>query len=494
MNSIPESNKLASTLQRALPALKFLAVCMLILLLGIPTMIVGFLSSDRQSSARQAASEISSQWGGGRQILSGPYLIVPYNKITTTEKTEWRKDCKGNAEKCEVRIKDRSSSRQYLSIAPDVLNGATSLKTEKRYRGIYEVPVYTAETRIEGQFEPKNLSKILQREDEVLWSEAFLSILVSDRRTFRNKVELLWNGRGLSAEPGPVDRRETFAENVSGIHVPSLPIDPAKKNAFKFDLTMQGALKFGVIPNGRQVAWEIKSDWPDPSFSGLFLPSSRDISTTGFKAHWQLPQIARQQPTVSKSGKIDALVRFAGPSGTANYHRMSFAGGAGGGEFNVGLFTPVDLYSQVDRALKYAMLFIGFVMISLYLIELVGRDQAVHIVQYLFVGIANVVSYLLLLSFSEQVGFDLAYVISALATIVLIGGYCSVILRERRRAAIVVVVLVAVYVLLWALLNLADYALVVGSLMVFAAVSITMYATRKVNWYNPKESEFSAKA
>src|SRR5262249_25823883 len=141
-----------------------------------------------------------------------------------------------------------------------------------------------------------------------------------------------------------------------------------------------------------------------------------------------------------------------------------------GGEISVKLFEPVDLYSRVDRSLKYALLFIGFVTLSLYLLEIVNRDQAVHPVQYLFVGMANVVFYLLLLSLAEQIGFLYAYVAACVATIVLIGSYCAVILRNWRRALMVVTVLIALYALLWVLLSLEDYALMVGSLMVFAAL------------------------
>ncbi|MDH3742393.1 MAG: cell envelope integrity protein CreD, partial [Hyphomicrobiales bacterium] len=374
---------------------------------------------------------------------------------------------------------DRVSSRSYVSIAADVLTGTTSLKTQIRHRGIYDVPVYTATTQIKGEFEPKDLKQLLEPEDEVLWDQAFISVLVSDRRTFQNKVVLNWNDAKLAAEPGPVGRRDTLKNNISGIHFQALDIDPAARNEFDLELVMQGALNFGVVPNGRQVNWTLGSDWPDPSFSGLFLPTDREINDAGFTANWHLPQIARQQASIQRADKIGHLLRLAAVRGAGRYTHLS-----GGGEFNVKLFTPVDLYSQVDRALKYALLFIGMLMLSLYLIELVGRDQAVHVVQHLFVGMANVVFYLLLLSFSEQIGFNLAYLIAASATIGLIGGYCSVILKDRRRAAIVGVVLVAVYVLLWALLNLADYALIVGSLMVFAALAITMYATRNINWYN----------
>jgi inner membrane protein len=484
MTPTPVSQKVSSGFKRSLPALKFFGLCFLVLLLGIPTMIVGFLSSDRQSEARRAAGTISSQWGGGKQVLSGPYLLVPYNKIRLVERTERRKGCKDDDENCEFKVIDRVSSRSYVSIAADVLTGATSLKTQIRHRGIYDVPVYTATTQIKGEFEPKDLNQLLEPEDEVLWDQAFISVLVSERRTFQNKAVLNWNGAKLTAEPGPVGRRETLKNNISGIHFQGLNIDPAVKNVFDFELVMQGALNFGVIPNGRQVNWTLDSDWPDPSFSGLFLPTNREISKTGFTANWKLPQIARQQASIQRADKVVRLLRLAAAGRNSGYAHLS-----GGGEFNVKLFTPVDLYSQVDRALKYALLFIGMLMLSLYLIELVGRDQAVHVVQHLFVGMANVVFYLLLLSFSEQIGFNLAYLIAASATIGLIGGYCSVILKERRRAAIVGVVLVAVYVLLWALLNLADYALIVGSLMVFAALAITMYATRNINWYNARETD-----
>jgi inner membrane protein len=218
---------------------------------------------------------------------------------------------------------------------------------------------------------------------------------------------------------------------------------------------------------GEETGIVAKGNWPHPSFQGNFLPVAREISAQGFTASWKVPHLARNLPQAQPAP--DNLI-----------------GGLSQASFGVSFYQPVNFYQLVERALKYAILFIGLAFLSFFLIETLSGSR-IHGVQYLLIGAAQVVFYLLLLSLAEQIGFDLAYLWAAGATVVLISAYAWSAFKQSSRALVVFAVLSTLYALLFLLLKQEDYALVIGAAAAFAAIAVTMFVTRNVDWYRSGE-------
>jgi len=193
------------------------------------------------------------------------------------------------------------------------------------------------------------------------------------------------------------------------------------------------------------------------------LPEGREISSTGFNAQWQVPYLARGVPGAWLQGEFDVR----------DVDRTAFG---------VRLFTPTDGYTSVGRSLKYAIFFIGFLMLMFFLIEAASKDR-VHAAQYILIGLAQVVFYLLLLAFSEHMATFAAYFTASLATISVTSLYAVTAFRSKARGMATFAVLGVIYAMQYALVLLEDYALLIGAVLAFFAVALTMYVTRRLNWY-----------
>ncbi len=205
----------------------------------------------------------------------------------------------------------------------------------------------------------------------------------------------------------------------------------------------------------------MKSDWADPSFDGAFLPVSRHIGKTGFTAVWSVPFIARGAPA---EGGPDVLTRLQA------------------GALGVSFVDPANPYQSVSRSLKYALLFVGLVFLAYFLFETMTRKR-VHPAQYVLIGLAQIIFYLLLLSIAEQIGFDWAFLAAAGATVTLISTYAGWVFESRKQGGIAFGAFTLLYGLIYILMRLEDFALLVGAVASFAAITAVMYFTRKLDWY-----------
>jgi inner membrane protein len=222
------------------------------------------------------------------------------------------------------------------------------------------------------------------------------------------------------------------------------------------------------VPTGKATEVSVTSSWPHPGFSGAFLPETRQTTAAGFTASWRVAYFARAYPQAWLNGAIDQ-----------DEHRRR----VGASQFGLDLVQTVDQYQQAERATKYGLLFILLTFASFFLWELL-QTLRLHPVQYLLVGCALIVFYLLLLSISEHVAFATAYLVAAGATVGLVGAYSAAILRAGLKGALVVGGwLASLYGLLFVLLQLEDVALLVGAIAVFAALALVMFLTRRVEWY-----------
>lgn len=435
------------------PGLKFFVLGLLCLLLLIPASLVWLLVSEREDRARDVAREVAQSWGGSQRLV-GPFIIVPY-EIQVTEMNDGQ----------EV----TSTERREAVFLPDDLTVDMRAATEVRSRGIFDVSVFTADITLAGRFNAPSQRAITPDQARFLWSQARLALGLSSVRAIRNAVTLEWGDTILPFEPslgtailasGMADRP---AATMDGIHVPNLFNHGPQSVDFAINLILNGSDSIFLAPAGRDTRAIIDSNWPHPSFIGAALPERSVINESGFGAEWSIPHLARAVPLafgLAGNDYLDRLDREA---------------------FGVRFFQPVDYYALVDRALKYAILFIGVVFLAVFVIEL-RAGKRVHVVQYVFVGLALVLFYVLLLSLAEHVGFLVAYLAGGGATAALIGSYCARSMGSMALGALVLAIIGAVFGVLYTFLRLEDYALLSGSVFAFIVLAAAMFLTQKIDW------------
>ncbi|MBA3886311.1 MAG: cell envelope integrity protein CreD [Acidobacteria bacterium] len=428
------------------PIVRLAIMGFLLMGLLVPIAMIVVLVSERSSRRATAAEEVGAVWGGP-QIVGGPVLSVPY-RCPPVEASGRQVECHGRA--------------HFLA---DALRIAGSIEPEVRRRGLFPVIVYRARLRISGRFAPPDFSSLRPAAHEILWNEAVLSVGVTAPRGIARPVQLRWGGRAIDFQPGapPVGLYDTGLRAALGGVLAGRPEAPVD---FELDLDVNGTRDLQFLPAGQSTDVELTSSWSHPSFSGAALPQSHDSGAAGFRATWSVPGFGRPYP---------GSWTHAEPAGG---HLKAQASAAA---FGVMLMQPVDIYHQTERAVKYAILFIVTTFVVAFLWEITARVP-LHPVQYLFVGFALCVFYLLLLSISEHFGFDLAYSVSATATTLLVGWYWSWVLRGAVRGTAMGATLAALYGFLYLLLRLEDYALLAGSLGLFALLAIVMFVTRRVDW------------
>ena len=423
---------------------RLIVMGILMVCLMVPLLMVQGVVSERASRRDAAVGEVSGIWGGV-QTLGGPVLTVPYRYTRTDQ-----------AGKTTSIV-----ARAY--VLPDVLNVDGTVEPEVRRRSLFEVVVYRSHLTVSGRFGRLALAEIRPAPEQILWDEATLSVGVTDPRGITRRVMSTWNGREQAFVPGVPD----VGLFASGVHtaVPGLAAS-AGEAAFTLEIDLNGSRQLRFLPGGSETSVTLTSRWPHPSFAGALLPEARRSDASGFSATWRAPYFGRGYP----------------PQWTSESRGEQLKTQAEASAFGVTLVSPVDIYQQAERAVKYAALFIVMTFVIAFLWE-VARGALLHPIQYLFVGFAMCVFYLLLLSLSEHVGFDLAYVSAATATVGLLAWYWGRVVGGRWPGLLMGGALTALYGVLYLLLRLEDYALLAGSIGLFAMLAAVMYFTRRVNWY-----------
>ena len=414
----------------------------------VPLTMVHATVSERASRRAEAVRDVSATWGAA-QTIGGPVLSVPYVHL-------W---LDGNGKE------QRTAHRVHL--LPAALQIKGRMVSERRRRGIFEVVVYRATLEIQGRFVRPGLGFLKTPPERVEWDQATLSVGLSDPRGLTTRAALTWNGR-----PVPFTAHVADVGLVSsGIQaaVPGLAdLSAGTGIPFAFTLQANGTNALHFLPSAEETTVDLTSDWPHPSFSGAPLPHTRTTSDAGFTAQWRTTDLGRAYSQRWTSANLD---------------RSELAKRGDASAFGVVLLQPVDIYQQAERAVKYAVLFIVLTFLVFFLWE-VFQATLLHPMQYAFVGFALCLFYLLLVSLSEHVGFDTAYVTSSVAATLLVGGYSRAVLKGTRQAGSVVVSLSGLYGFLYLLLRLEDYALLAGSLGLFVVLAFVMFITRRMDWYD----------
>ena len=428
------------------------AIALLILLLLIPLLMINGIINERQELRDGVVMDIARSSSYSQQV-SGPLMVVPFRKTVR----EWKLN-----EKLNKRYEVLSEEQGRLYFLPEQFELDGQVQTELRARGIYQARLFHADNRISGRFVLPAQMGIKEDFADYKFGQAFLAVGISDIRGIENALKLELGSQRLEFAPGT---QVSFLG--AGVHV-MLPTQDSKNPApldFAFDLRLQGTEQLQVLPVGKTSKVKLASNWPHPSFVGNFLPAQREINDQGFSANWQ---------TSFFSTNLEEALSNCVARGSCDEFKSR--------SFGVSFIDPVDQYLKSERAIKYALLFIVLTFAGFFLFEVL-KSLAVHPVQYALVGVALAFFYLLLLSLSEHIGFALAYLLSAGACVLLIGFYVCHVLRSAVHGLSFSAGLAALYGLLYGLLSAEDYALLMGSLLLFGLLGVFMVLTRRLDWY-----------
>jgi inner membrane protein len=353
------------------------------------------------------------------------------------------------------------------------------LKSDLRKRSIYEVVVYDARTSGKARFAfPPDLSRTGVQPDQMDLTRAELRFGLSDPRGLGANPSVTVSGKPLRLQPGGGSSggRGFFAW-VDATGLVSQPI------AVDFAYDFRGNAALSLAPQAGDTRWTVRSSWPSPSFGGDFLPAGRHVGDKGFDATYRIGNLALGRSLVS-TGDAGASANPPTPPRDTEYSAPGSGDSAQTAQ--ISLIQPVDLYSQVNRATKYGFLFIGFTFLALLMFDVIGGVR-VSAVEYLLMGAALVLFFVLLLAFAEVIGFTPAYILASAAIAGLNTAYSAAVLNSWRRASFIGALLVGLYAVLYILLSLEAYSLLIGSLLLFAALAGVMYATRQIDWGAKRE-------
>ncbi len=433
---ITNQSKLHQSITVKLILLAFLGIVLL-----IPLQMIKQVILERQSNSEKVIKEISDQWAA-KQCLSGPFLNIP------------------------VRIKpaDSNDKATYTvwHIMPENLVIKGVLKPQIRKRGIYKAVVYDSEISISGQITiPRSEAS---KNAEELLNEAYFTTGISDNRGLKGKIVLSVDSAKLEAEPGVRDN-DLF---LSGISFPYPVTDRNKTINISLNIIISGSMGLQFTPMGKTTSVYLQSDWKSPSFNGNFLPLRRSVDEKGFSAEWEVTHLNRNFPQ----------------SWTGNLFHPSES------SFGVDLFQPVDHYQKSWRSARYGILFIALTFLVLIFIE-ITRKENVHIFHYFLVSLGLILFFSLLNSLSEQVGFNIAYLIASSATIFMISIFMRTLLRDKKKTIIIAAMLLMLYTFIFILLSLNDFSYLAGNIGLFILLFAIMLLSSRMKVFRTDDSNFA---
>ncbi len=431
-------------------SVKLLVIALLLLILQIPQLLVRSIIDERQGMQYQAASEISQRWGGPQHI-GAPLL---------------------NTQHTVVREVDGKSKQQTVHslILPASLVVDAELDASERYLGMYEVPVFVAEVKMTGTIEFDARHHLGQVED---WQIQNLFIPIQSMRGLKGIKSVQINGHevSLSQQQIAVNGSKGITLDLSAA---ALSHQPRQTLNFTIELSLAGSRNFSVLPMAGQTDINMRANWPAPSFKGDFLPAERHISDQGFDASWQVNELNHNL------GRVISHVpsHHSGASERYGYSQPQTAWP----DLGVEILIPADTYQVNERTIKYSLLIMVLTFAGFFLAEMFFKLR-LHPFQYLLIGFSLTVFYLLLLSVSEYIRFDWAFALAALANVLLIGGYCSVVLGARQRGFYTGLLFAVLYGFIFVLVKAEQASLLMGAIGIWVFLALVMYLTRKIDWY-----------
>ncbi len=450
--------------------IKLMSIGFLVIVLLIPSSWIESLIIERQSRAESVIEEISAKWSGDQSIV-GPILVIPF---TQREKIDKGKDG--------IEIREWTQKAFFL---PEKLDITGKVNPQILHRGIFEAAVYESELYLTANFNTPDFKKLNITESDVLWKEAYMILGLNDLRGISKNPTMKMGNQELLGEPSSQigvtnqysnggdsnDVNANVNSSENGIIAPLLwQSQEDFSGTASIKLKMKGSTLLYFVPAGKTTHVSLEGPWSNPSFDGSFLPASREVSETGFTAQWDVLHYNRpfSQQWIGTNQKLS------------------------GSEFGVKLLIPVDQYQKSMRTSKYGVLIILLTFISLFMVEIM-RKVRIHPFQYILIGAALIIYYSLLLSISEHVGYNIAYLIATAATVVLVSLYSMTFLVERKLVFVFSFLLVFFYGFIFVIIQLQDYSLLLGSLGLFFIIGLLMYFSKNIKWYeeSPHPQPFS---
>ncbi len=420
---------------------KIFLIAILILLFLVPVSLIKNLVGDRNRYQQEAIRSITEPLGGQAEI-QGLVVAIPYKKYRDVY------DTKGN--------KHTEFDIEHVIFAPDLFDMDITVKPYYLSRGIFKVPVFNGQIELKADFSDFDFSYFNISEADVIKKDAVLILGFSNTKNLTKQPNLKMNGEQLYVSPIKYDSISPFTASVC------YPLALLKASSFTLtgSIDFQGGQNIRLRPIAQENIFKMKSDWKSPSFSGGWLPTERELSDKGFSAVWNIAGLSTVYPK-SWLAKTD-------------YYAESV---------DISFMIPVDSYKKTERSVKYALLFLLIPFLALLISEIFSKTR-IHPVQYCLIGLADVIFYLLLLSISEHISFDLAYLICSITVCVATLLYSMAIFKNKKWGLLLSGVQLVSYVFLYGTLQAEDYALLIGSIGLFAVIALLMFITRKIDWYS----------
>lgn len=425
---------------------KILTIIGISVALCVPLILVTAKIQERSSYREVARFELGKIWSNQQKVL-GPLLVIPYRNLNESTHS-LQGDRRGT-----------TARWRRLIIAPSEFDASASLRTERRYRGIYEIPVYDGTFVFSGRFQLDAIDEILPAAE---FGEPYLSFAVTDTRGILDTPVITANAETLTVRPGA-----RLGFHTQGVHAP-IEMDPETDREaipFRLETPLRGMSSLAIAPIGDSSVIRVSADWPHPSFAGPYAPVERSITGDGFDARWTATSLATNLAEQVKN----CADKPHCPELWYNTARVD-------------MIDPVDFYVQAQRATKYGVLFIGLTFGTFFLFEVFGRSR-IHAMQYTLVGAALCLFYLVLLSLAEHVHFALAYTLATLSCGGLISAYVRDLFARRLYAGGFAAALFGLYGVLFTIIRAEDYALLMGTSLLFLVLTLVMWLTRRVDWF-----------
>ena len=448
---------------------KPIIIFIMMLALLIPLAFIRSLVNDREGYRRTAEASIMEP-AGGEPVIEGLVLAVPYDELI--EYT----DSSG-------KVVQKEKKTDYILTVPETYNLVTQIDPYRLSRGIFTVPVFNGELAVTALFSGFQFSQFNIAEKNIRYKDAVLILGIKDKKTLTAYPALYGNGKPLLEALTAPAGASPFRNAVYY----TMPEDIVRSGfSIEGSVSFQGGKSFCIIPLAADNSFAVQSTWPAPSFSGGWLPKNRTIDDSGFSADWRISGLSTVFPRSWKAQDFDIAKDtdvYDEYNGYASKASSSLRSSPE--TVKIGFITPINHYSQVKRCITYALLFLAVPFLAIFLCELWSTVR-IHPIQYFLIGIADVLFYLLLLSFSEHVAFNLSYLIATAGVCIVVGFYTAAIFKHIRWGILLTAVQAVSYLLLFGILQSEDYALLIGSIGIFCVVALLMFLTRRVDWYSTR--------
>ena len=448
----PQPNKFGHWLKTSITA-RMLMVGLLTLVLLVPLSFISSLIQERWHRQQGVVNEINGKWGNDVMVY-GPILKLPYKTYTETTKFN---------EKTKAYIKETETHINYAYIFPESLKNTSDVDSKTLKRGNFESAVFTTKMNFSGSFNHPNLSQKDIDDKDIVWDKVTILVKTSNLKGIKNEMLLKLDDNDYVFETNFNGSNGNYLDELESNYIDATAFSEKQSIAFNFNMTFNGSSHLQLIPIGKTTNMKMTSNWADPSFMGNFLPDdeTKEITPEGFKADWKVLHINRPF-SQQYLNKIPNLNEYA---------------------FGTKFVVPVDEYQKSERSAKYGFLVIALTFLIFFLIQTLSKIN-IHPFQYLMIGLALIMFYTLLVSISEHSDFLKAYLIAGASVVILITLYSKSILKTFKFPLFIGTSLTALYAFIFVIIQLENYALLVGSIGLFTILAIVMYVSRKIDWHN----------